>query len=105
MPPEDAALDAGLDADLGTDTIDDGQIAEIAEGPENGQQDEPASGEADAGTAQGEPPTSKDLYKRAMALDPELAKGLRKPLFEIDRWNKEVPGGIAEVRQLRETVE
>ncbi len=103
MPPEDAALDAGLDTDLGTETaeVEESSTPEtITEGTE-----QTAQGEADAGTAQGEPPTAKALYQKAMSLDPELAKGLRKPLFEAEAWRKEVPGGIAEVRQLRDTVE
>ena len=108
---DDAAVDTGLET---TDQSVVDSAAEQVETPVNG---------AENVETEGKPPQAGQPYRAVTedgkrldekaratieeirAKDPALAKELRNALFEVDRFKREVPGGLTEVRELRQAIE
>ena len=50
-------------------------------------------------------PADKAAIDKIQAENPNLAKNIRHALFTMDKFQREVPGGMKEVQQLRQTIE
>ena len=110
MPPEDAVLDATTEAVEET-PIDTGETTQEADTGAAEPSGEPETG----GTpAVPEPPVidgkrlsseAKATIEEIHAKNPILARELRNALFAADRFRREVPGGLREVQELRQTIE
>jgi len=115
----DTAADTSVDTsvDTGADTgaessLDVGQIVETGQ-PDGGTEPQ----ESQPGTQDvtpGQPaiidgkklsPSAKAALDELQTKDPSLATEIRHALFNYDKFKREVPGGLAEVRQLRNTIQ
>lgn len=113
--PEDAAVDAGLDTDQSVVDSGDTGIQEGIEtdasntqpeettAPKDGIQQAPYRAVSEDGKRLDE--KARATIDEIRAKDPALAKEIRNALFEVDRFKREVPGGLTEVRELRQAIE
>lgn len=111
--PEDVAI---LDAPAAEDTAVDETPIDTPEGADDGQQEEsqPPAVEPGQQAQPTETPAvngnklsdaARATLEEIKQKNPALAREIRTALFEHDRLKRELPGGLREVAQLRETIE
>jgi hypothetical protein len=108
--PEDAVMDAAVEAPLETSTEveetgqqDTGlETPESQEVPQDGKISAPEPKLIDGGKLSADAKKHLDELK---ATNPGLAKSLQKALFKSAEIDRELPGGLKEVRELRQTIE
>lgn len=108
---DEAVLDAPLEA--GLDTGDTG--ADLGDSPDGAE-----SPDADAPQPDGDQPpgdvgpviqggklsaAAKATLEEIRAKDPRLAKELKTALFQAESFRREVPGGVRELREMRQHIE
>ena len=108
---EDAVMDAVVDTALDTDTgaepeVDTGAEPESTEGaePEPGAPaiESPSKPLIDGGKLSAE---AKETLDKIKLENPALAKALQRALFKEAEYSRELPGGLKDVKALRETIE
>jgi hypothetical protein len=108
--PDDAVMDTAVEADLDTGLEPSAEPeAPAVEGAETAEPGEPGKAIESA------PPTlieggklsadAKKYLDELKTTNPGLARGIQRALYKDAEWQKEVPGGLKEVRELRQTVE
>ncbi len=108
--PEDAVMDATVDTALDTDVGAEPEVdtgAEPAEGADSAETGKPAIESPtkpliDGGKLSAE---AKETLDKIKLENPALARSLQRALFKEAEYARELPGGIKDLKALRDTIE